>query len=111
MENNDKEFQTYYEADICYASERFINNDKNQGCDPDTFCDNGYVETISNETLEGLKNDLISRFEYIEHVEDNRYDTGYEETERDGTHYSIMISIYINKVEMRRSDVNFENEV
>lgn len=88
----------YYKAETLMMSERFVDNDPNQGCDPDTLMDHGIVETIERGELPELVKELKSRYENIEHFEDNRYETGYEETERDGTHISVMVSIYIYKV-------------
>jgi hypothetical protein len=88
----------YYKAEIGMMRELFVNNDKDQGCDPDTMMDHGIVETIERGNLADLVTQLKNRYDDIEHFEDNRYETGYEETERDGTHVSVMVSIYIHKV-------------
>jgi len=98
----------YYEAGIYMMTELFVNNDPEQGCDPDTCMDNGLVHTIKADTLQQLKKDLDSMYDNIEHYEDNRYETGYETIERDGTHESVMVSIYITEVVKEVKDVNFE---
>ena len=53
-------------------------------------------------SLKELVDELKSRYESIERFDDgetfNRYETGYEETERDGTHISVMVSIYLYQV-------------
>lgn len=92
--------RTYYKADICYMTGRFVDNDKEKGVDPDTLQDCGICETIEKPTLEALKEHLMGAPNYygFEHFEGNRYDGGYEETERDGTHVSVSLSAYIYKV-------------
>lgn len=88
----------YFKADIHYMSELYINNNLNEGCDPNTFSDSGICETIRATTLEKLHKELIYRFEEIEYFEENRYDAGYDSIERDGTHVYNMISIYVYEV-------------
>ena len=39
---------TQYKAEICYMTELFVNNDKNQGCDPDTTSDHGMIDAMEN---------------------------------------------------------------
>lgn len=93
--------KTFYKAEIYARTELFIDNDKDKGCDPDTYRDCGCIETMTATTLEQLKKNLMGAPNHYgyEHFEDNRYDGGYEETERDGTHVSVSLSAYIYKVE------------
>lgn len=94
--------RTYYKAEILAFTELFIDNDKNKGYDPDTGRDCGVIETVEKNTLAELKKHLIGEsnpYGYEQNDEEkNRYDGGYEETERDGTHVSVQLSAYIYKV-------------
>ena len=94
----------YYEAEISIMSESYVDNDLEQGCDPYTTCDHGIVDTITSVTLEGLVKKLRDRYKGIEHFEGNRFETGYDETHRDGMHEYIMVSIYINRIERTELD-------
>lgn len=97
--------KTYYQADIYIMTELYVDNDYNEGCDPKSTCDCGIVETIKADNLEKLKEDLNQRYGEIEHFEDNRYETGYDEVERDGTKVYNMVSIYIYHVEHKETEV------
>ena len=85
----------YFKAEIHVMTELYVNNDKSQGCDPDTTNDCGIVETMKADTLDKLIKDLSFNYSNIEHFEDNRYETGYDNLERDGTHVCNIVSIYI----------------
>lgn len=87
--------KVYFKADIYVATELYVNNDPNQGCDPVTFMDCGIVETVKKESLDDLIKWIAQDYSNIEHFEDNRYETSYENIERDGTYVSNMVSIYI----------------
>jgi len=87
-----------YKADIYMMTELFINNDVNQGCDPDSCYDNGLVYTITKQSLGEIKSEILSMYDGIEHFEDNRFETSYETTQRDGTIESVMVSIYITEI-------------
>jgi len=93
--------KTYYKAEIYCMTELFVDNDKEKGCDPKTWRDCGLINTITKPTLAELKAHLIGDDNYYgyEHFEENRYDGGYEETERDGTHVSVTLSAYLYKVQ------------
>lgn len=96
-----------FKAEICIATELYMNNDPEQGCDPDTLQDNGMVQTIVKPTLNELKEAIQWQFGVFEHFEANRYETGYEEF-IDGIYYSNMVSIYIYEVterEVRFTDI------
>lgn len=88
----------YYKAEVHYMTELYVNNNVNEGCNPDTTQDCGMCDTMTASTKEKLKKDLVDRFGEIEHFEDNRYETGYDELERDGTNVYVMVSIYISEV-------------
>ena len=88
----------YFKAEIYVMTELYVNNDYNEGGDPDTGADCGLVETIKKPTLEALMKDLKNNYDNIEHFEENRFETGYDNVERDGTKVCNMVSIYISEV-------------
>jgi hypothetical protein len=54
-----------YQANVCLTTEQLDWVESEQayiGCNPDTFQDHGIVQTIKNETLEGLFKELQRQF-------------------------------------------------
>lgn len=97
--------RTYYKAELVEMTELFVNNNPEEGCDPDTCRDCGVTQVITKPTLEELRKMLPEDVEQFE--DENRYEYGYEYMERDGTHVSVMQSYYITKVVEEIEDVTF----
>ena len=53
----------YYKAEILLSCEGFINNNPDEGCDPDTYNDHGIIETITASTLDTLKDKINKRYD------------------------------------------------
>lgn len=79
--------------------EGYVDNDLEQGCDPDSIVDCGIVNAVTAPTLKELVKKLQYQYRNIEHYEENRFETSYNETSRCGRHECVMVSIYLTKIE------------
>lgn len=92
-----------YLAEFNAFIEKFVNNDKDQGCDPDTM-ESYHIESVESDTLDGLieviKNHTDCKVWELFDIneESNRIESGMEYTDIRGIHYSVQVSAYISKV-------------
>ena len=102
---------TFYQAVLVHRGELYIDNDFEKGCDPDSGWDSGVIDKIKAKTITELKEKLNSYAKGWEHFEENRYDTGYDEIDRDGVKVYHMLSAFIERVTVESIDVTLDNQI
>ena len=88
-----------FKADICLMTEYYVNNDPKEGCDPSTSDDHGVIQTITRNSIEGLKKELHRAHKMSEYEQfENRLEFVCEEIDTDGVRHWSCYSIDVSEV-------------